>query len=198
MGSIQGLRSEGLALRAKEDTNLQISGYLGGVNKVLGGQIVQMIDQLQGIINERTKAYNGLVGKINQEVNGKGGLGDQGIKYCFSMVNNTIALIGAIKAGNAYQIAFAAIGFYQLYLDAKKAKLTGEAAIYDYEKMVSQLGFSDVDQNETLIGIGKSYEDAGAVTLVRARDGLMPRYKPLDPAAGVMGRRGYIGTLRRI
>ena len=71
MGSIQSLRSWALSSRANEDTDVQISGFLGNVNKSLGRQIVGILDQLQGVVGERTKAYNNLVSSINRTVEGK-------------------------------------------------------------------------------------------------------------------------------
>src|SRR6185295_12561965 len=101
MGSIQALRSEALAMRAKEDTALQVSAHLGSVNKSLGGQITSMIDQLQGVIAERTKAYNGMVTKINKAINGKGGMGDQGIKSTFQVVTVFMSIVSFIKNTDA-------------------------------------------------------------------------------------------------
>ncbi|MFN4151136.1 MAG: hypothetical protein ACK4IX_09345, partial [Candidatus Sericytochromatia bacterium] len=98
MGSIQALRSEALALRAKEDTNVQISGYLGQVNKSLGNQITQLLDQLQGVIKERTKAYNQLMSKINKTIIGKDGIGDTSIRAGIGMVNTlVVGVVSAVK-----------------------------------------------------------------------------------------------------
>jgi hypothetical protein len=104
MGVIQSLRSQATAVRAQEDTKLQVSGYLGTVNKSLGSQIDQLIDGLQGAINERTKAYNGITYKLTQQVSGKGGIGEQSIQLAFQFVKliQAIASLTSRKsAGNA-------------------------------------------------------------------------------------------------
>lgn len=96
MGVIQSLRSQATAVRAQEDTKLQVSGYLGNVNKSLGSQVDQLIDGLQGAINERTKAYNGIVSKLTQQVSGKGAIGDQGVQFAFQLVKSTISTASSI------------------------------------------------------------------------------------------------------
>ena len=88
MGSIQALRSEALAARSRDDTELQVSSYLGGVNKSLGGQILNMIDQLQGVVVERTKAYNKANAGLKQKVEKKGGLGDNMVQFGFQAVDS--------------------------------------------------------------------------------------------------------------
>lgn len=101
MGVIQSLRSQATAVRAQEDTKLQVSGYLGTVNKSLGNQIDQLIDGLQGAINERTKAYNGIVSKLTQQVSGKGGIGDQGVQFAFQLVKSIVATASSISMATA-------------------------------------------------------------------------------------------------
>jgi hypothetical protein len=189
MGSIQALRSEALALRAREDTSLQVSSHLGGVNKSLGGQITSMIDQLQGVINERTKAYNGMVTKLNKSINGKGGIGDQGIKSTFQAVNTVIAVASATK-GDVGAIIKATAGLAELILGFLGAQESMQSAILDYKKEISQIGFSDVDRAET------GFTTSGASGQVIIRDSLMPRYKAHQ--TGLFTKRGYAGTLRRI
>jgi hypothetical protein len=188
MGSIQALRSEALALRAREDTNLQVSAHLGSVNKSLGGQITSMVDQLQGVINERTKAYNATVTKLNKSINGKGGIGDQGIKATFQVVNTFMA-IAAATTGDTASIITAVSNVATLILGFLGAKESLSAAILDYKKEISQIGYSDVDSQET------GFTTAGASGMVNLRDSLMPRYKAHQPST--FGDRGYVGSLRR-
>ncbi|GIW23450.1 MAG: hypothetical protein KatS3mg068_2457 [Candidatus Sericytochromatia bacterium] len=101
MGVIQSLRSQATAARAQADTQMQVSGYLASVNKSLGTQVDQLIDGLQAAINERTKAYNGIVSKLTQQVSGKGGIGDQGVQFAFSLVKAIIATASSISMGTA-------------------------------------------------------------------------------------------------
>ena len=92
MGSIQALRSWALSSRANEDTDVQVSGFLGNVNKSLGKQIVGILDQLQGVIGERTKAYNSLVASINKSIDGKGGVAEKSIVGAFAGVKTLFSL----------------------------------------------------------------------------------------------------------
>jgi len=97
MGVIQSLRSQATAVRAQEDTKLQVSGYLSTVNKNLGGQISQLIEGLQNAINERTKAYNATTYKLTQTIQGKGGIGEQGIQFTFSLAKVLIGITSFAK-----------------------------------------------------------------------------------------------------
>jgi len=97
MGVIQSLRSQATAVRAQEDTKLQVSGYLSTVNKNLGGQISQLIEGLQNAINERTKAYNATTYKLTQTIQGKGGIGEQGIQFTFSLAKVLIGITNLAK-----------------------------------------------------------------------------------------------------
>jgi len=101
MGVIQSLRSQATASRAQADTQMQVSGYLGNVNKSLGSQVDQLIDGLQAVINERTKAYNGIVSKLTQQVQGKGGIGDQGVQFTFSLVKAITATASSVAMATA-------------------------------------------------------------------------------------------------
>lgn len=211
MGSIQALRSEALAMRAKEDTNVQISGYLGGVNKALGNQITQFLDTLQATIKERTKAYNQLMSKINKTILGKDGIGDKAIRAAFGMAN---AIVGAISGakGDTWGAAKAAAGILsiaQSYLDILATQETVKSATYDYQKAVSQLGnVGTMSPGDPKVVLPIS----GAAELLEKRDAIMPRFKPRDntyavgsafsggPAStwSLHDHRGYIGTLRRV
>lgn len=211
MGSIQGLRSEALALRAKEDTALQISSHLAGVNKSLGTQVTNLIDGLQGVIAERTKAYNQMVGKLNQSINGKGGVGDQGVKWAFQVVNVLVQATGVVQglptsSTNAGPIIASATSMAAQILQTVAINATLSGAYYDYEKAASQLGMNADDRPNTATpGNPRGYKHSGAVELVRIRDAIMPRYKALDQnwggwagASPATNNRGYIGTLRRL
>ncbi len=205
MGSIQGLRSEALAERAREDTNVQISGYLGSVNKGLGGQLSNLIDQLQGVISERTKAYTQIMqSKVKKTLEGKLGVGDAIVQNVFSIIRGTITAIGAAfgDAASALGVISAAASLAQSLLALGAAKFNYKSAALDYERAAAQLGVSD----DPAI----SPKSGGAVQLLDLRDSIMPRYKPIDPinqigfnASSTIGasnlkNRGYVGTLRRI
>lgn len=202
MGSIQALRSEALALRAKSDTDLEVSGFMSSVNKSLGGQITRMIDDLQGVINSRTQAYNGLVGQLNQAINGKGGVGDQGVKWAFQVVNTLVAAIGLITNPtnpNVAGIISTITSFITNILQQQAIQENLKSAHYDYEKMVSVLGYSSIDANLNVIAGAPNpdgFNHGGAVFLTSMRDSMMPRYKPKDPNFAI-NNRGYVGTLRR-
>lgn len=201
MGSIQALRSEALAMRAKEDTNMQVAGYLGTVNKTLGSQITNLIDQLQGIIKERTKAYNASMAKVHKDVEGKMGIGDVAVKQAFDIVRTILDIIGALvtEGGNALEVADAAAKVISGWLALESAKHNFNSAVYSYEKAASQLGLNSGEPTD----VGIPSRNAGAVKLVDLRDAIMPRYKPRDPAiatntANPAYDTGYVGTLRRV
>lgn len=213
MGSIQALRSEALALRAQEDTNMQISGYLGGVNKSLGNQITQLLDQLQATIKERTKAYNQLMSKVNKSILGKDGIGDKAIRSAFALANAVVGLISAIR-GDTYSLTTlvtTVIPFITTFLDIAATDHLMKAAVYDYQKAASQLG--NIGDMSSTPGLPNSPRTiGGAAELLEKRDAIMPRFKPNDTTYLVGNalqgnapstwnghdHRGYVGTLRRV
>lgn len=210
MGSIQALRSEAVAMRSKEDTEVQISAYLGGVNKSLGNQITGMIDQLQSVVLERTKAYNQGVANVKKSLEGKNGVCDQMIISAFGSVNQLIAFFSSLT-GSMWGIAQAALSLIGAILAGSSAKSALENKIladtYNYEKAISQLGFTKMDPTQISSSSGVPLSDAGTVNLVNKRDALSPRYKPLDTGwgttpktngVGAYSALGYVGTIRRV
>lgn len=214
MGSIQALRSEALAMRAKEDTNVQISGYLGNVNKALGNQITQFLDTLQATIKERTKAYNQLLSKVNKSLLGKDGIGDKSISASFAIANASIAAVAALLGSEddyAEGDLVTKLGaLASAFLNTMAISHTVKSATYDYQKAVSQLGNIGTMSPTTSPTINPPIP--GAVELLEKRDAIMPRFRPRDNtylvSASLQGNaaspwsrhdhRGYIGTLRRV
>lgn len=208
MSSVGALRSEAVAMRSKEDTEVQVSAYLGGVNKSLGSQITGMIDQLQAVVLERTKAYNQGIANIKKSLEGKGGVCDQMILTAFQGVNDFIALFSSFT-GSAWGIIQTVLKLVGAFIAGSSKKKELEMKIladtYNYEKAVSQLGFTRMDPSQITASGGVPLSDAGTVNLVNKRDALSPRYKPLDTNWGTgfqnngsFGTAGYVGTLRKI
>lgn len=232
MGSIQSLRSWALASRANEDTDVQISGFLGGVNKSLGRQIVDTMDKLQGVIAARTKSYNQLVGNLSRTVDGKDGIAVKAIQSAFTafrMIQSAIAIaVMAVKITNAkaadkpdmekeMAAMLVSIGGTAIanYLTGLGFKETVKSAVYDYEKMASQLGYVEFktrdwisDNNFTPFVpvsdplLNEAGLHTGASSYVDMRDALMPRSSATRQTNLVVrgGNPGatYIGTLRRL
>jgi len=166
MGSIQGLRSEALALRAKEDTNLQIAGHLGGVNKALGSQIVGMIDQLQGIIGERTKAYNASMIKLTQTINGKNGIGEKGMNVVFKTIGLALTVAGEISNPSATHLLAAGVDCVAIVADTIGLRATVNSAVFDYEKASSQLGYINIVRSvDSSVSLPSNTGDPGVVKL---------------------------------
>lgn len=208
MGSIAALRSEAMALRSKENTNFEVSAYLGGVNKGLGTQITGMIDQLQSTILERTKAYNQGIANVKKSLEGKGGVCDQMILSSFMAVNDVIALFSSFT-GSGWGIVQTVISVVGKLVagGSKKKELEMKilADTYNYEKAISQLGFTKVDPSQITGSGGVPMSDAGATSLLNKRDALSPRYKPKDTTWGINPKTngsfvssGYVGTLRKV
>lgn len=210
MGSIQGLRSWALATRANEDTDVQVSGFLGSVNKSLGKQIVDMIDQLQGVIGERTKAYNDLVASLNKTVDGKDGIGSKSILAAMGGIKVVGALMGLVtnsEGATATAGLAVATNLVQNFFTGKGLESTINSAVYDYERMASQLGYmviegpvpggNTADEKETFKRYGLN---SGASKFLDMRDALMPRYNKAKTSSGYIQYplQGYVGTLRRL
>ncbi|MFN8577408.1 MAG: hypothetical protein U0354_11165 [Candidatus Sericytochromatia bacterium] len=215
MGSIQALRSWALSSRANEDTDVQISGFLGNVNKALGKQIVSILDQLQGVVGERTKAYNNLVSSINRTIDGKGGIAEKAILGSFAGMKTIFMIpkivMGKFTASDLINFATSAIsnGLKKAEIDASIG-----GAIYDYEKMASQLGYATFRVTSGSINSDASselgpgmLEQSGLITgasrFLDMRDALMPRYNYQQTNLASPGsyayhsKKGFVGTLRR-
>lgn len=214
MGSIQSLKSWALAARANEDTDVQVSGYLGNVNKTFGRQLLDMIDKLQGIISQRTKAYNSLVNSINKAVEGKDGIGTKTALAGITAVRGTISAVMAATSGSTTGTIVAGVmgvitGVISSYFTGVSVKHSANAAVYDYEKMASQLGYYKAsrtipDDPATPVNEGQivniSDMVSGASMYLDLRDALMPRptTSHLNADYGYAPGRGTIGTLRRM
>jgi hypothetical protein len=214
MGSIQSLRSWALSSRANEDTDVQISGFLGNVNKSLGRQIVSILDQLQGVVAERTKAYNNLVSSVNRTIDGKGGIAEKAILGSFAGMR-TMFLIPKIVLGkvSAAEIITMVTSAISNGLKAQEIDASIGSAVYDYEKMSSQLGYSEfvvtggIDINTGAPAVlQQSGITTGASKFLDMRDALMPRYNYqvdiTSAATKALGyqyhqKKGFVGTLRR-
>lgn len=207
MGSIAALRSEAMAMRAKADTEVQISSYLGSVNKGLGTQINGMIDQLQSVINSRTKAYNGAVSNLKKSFEYKNGICESMTVNAITAVSKFVQMIFDYSSVASMSTLFSAIG--GAFTAASMSEKI-RADVYNYEKMVSQLGFTQVDPG-TVNADSPHLADAGTYTLLQKRDSLSPRYKSKDKnwlassnasylGGGVSSNNnnGYVGTLRRV
>lgn len=215
MGSIQALRSWALSSRANEDTDVQISGFLGNVNKGLGKQIIGILDQLQGVIDQRTKSYNTLVSSINKAIDGKSGIAEKAILGAFSGIRTMFAIaMFIIKPGDGKEMVKDLIDLVtssvKNLLTDKEVAASIAGAVYDYEKMASQLGYT-----VTVVKAGSDINDGappefkvsgietGASRFLDMRDALMPRYnRQVDlsnTAAGYQYHtaQGFVGTLRR-
>lgn len=197
MGSIQGLRSEAVALRAKTDTDLQISSHLGGVNKSLGSQLTGIIDQLQGVINERTKAYNTSMVNLARTINGKDGLGSKSMGVVFGLVGFTFDLIASPSdTATIVQAAFDAI---KIVSDIVALRYNINSAVYDYEKGVSQLGYTYISPGDSSQPSALDFaSDPGASQLLNARNALMPGYTSANERTHSGLRvKTYIGALKK-
>lgn len=215
MGSIQALRSWALASRANEDTDLQTSGFLSGVSKTLGNQIVGIIDQLQNVIEARTKTYNSLVSSINKAIDARGGVAEKAIKGTFQALNfiktTAASLIGQSRTPTLIPTLIPIIGgLAQTYLTKQSLISSVASAVYDYEKMMSQLGYLQStttyqDANGATVDVRTSNLNSGAVKFLDMRNSMMPKYQLFDDFADGQNSvyvpytyKGSIGSLRRV
>lgn len=211
MGSIAGLRSEAMALRSKENTGFEVSAYLGTVNKSLGTQITGMIDQLQSTILDRTKAYNQGISSLKKSLEGKNGICDQMLVSSFQAMSKVIEKFSA-ATGSAWGLLGVLVSAITGQADKVAMEAKIKADMYNYEKALSQLGFTRMDPQQVLTG-SVPLSDAGATSLLNKRDALSPRYKPKDINRGTgswiaaskkngnldtTGYTGYVGTLRKV
>ena len=228
MGSIQALRSEALAARSRDDTELQVATYLGGVNKSLGGQTLNMLDSLQQAVVAKTQAYNKAQVGLKMKIEKKGGLQDTMIQFGFKLIDSFIKQIAsvknivvlAVKLVKAYSANVAGLANFAKENAASLAALAfdlvsmatlyaSNSAMFDSIKHNVKSATYDYEKMVSQLGMMDkrptgivSTAAAGASRILDSRDALMPRYKPKQGgaifSAAYNTTGGYVGSLRKV
>ncbi len=143
MPAIQAMRSDALALRAKEDVQEKIPSFFNSVNKALGQNIIQGQDAAQQLAESRFTAANALAAQIRQKVDGQGGLSEliagAGVDLIKSTIEIALALLSKTTTQSALNTASSIANFL---LERESLKLQWEAAAATYAQWTVQAGYT--------------------------------------------------------
>lgn len=186
MPSINAMRSLALAGRAKEDILEKVPGFYNSVAQALGSAITQAQDNTQQVMDQRVGAANGMLAKVKQTVDGKGGIVETGIRNAIDLATAIIdTTLIALNPPNATQPTFAAQMAATLLSIAKVVTTqvafndTMDAAKYDYLQWSTNAGYTNgigIDGANVGDPGASDFESIGARGMATHRDALMPRY----------------------
>lgn len=115
MPAIQAMRSDALALRAKEDMQEKIPQFYNSVNQSLGQSIVQGQDAAEQLIEARFEAANKIAAELRQKLDGKGGLTELGVgmtmKTISQVLSTTLTLLGKTSTTKILELASSLANF---------------------------------------------------------------------------------------
>lgn len=143
MPAIQAMRSDALALRAKEDIQEKIPSFYNSVNQALGQSIIQGQDAAEQLINARFEAANKVAAELRQKLDGKGGLVELGVgmtmKLISSILTTTLALLGKTTTTKILELASALANFM---LEQAALREQWDAAVATYAQWTVQAGYT--------------------------------------------------------
>lgn len=204
MPAIQAMRSDALALRAKEDVQEKIPSFYNSVNQALGQSIVSGQDAAEQLVDSRFRAANQLSAQLRQKVDGQGALAEMtagaGMKLISTALSTILSILKKTTTTDAIQVASDIANFV---LEAKTLRLQWDAAAATYAQWTVQAGYAG---NGNLFG-GPTTNAMGGRGALRYRDGLTPRFTDRSSYSGsVLGVGGYetfyawasVGSISRI
>ena len=133
MPAIQAMRSDALALRAKEDMQEKIPQFYNSVNQSLGQSIVQGQDAAEQLIEARFEAANKIAAELRQKLDGKGGLTELGVgmtmKTISQVLSTTLTLLGKTSTTKILELASSLANFL---LEQSALREQWDAAVATY------------------------------------------------------------------
>lgn len=146
MPAIQAMRSDALALRAKEDVQEKIPSFFNSVNQSLGQAIVTGQDAAEQLLESRFSAANGVIAQVRQKVSGQGGIAEltagAGLKIISSALNIVLMIFSKTTTTDIIQIASDIANFM---IERKTLQLSWDAAAATYAQWVVQAGYAGQD-----------------------------------------------------
>lgn len=143
MPAIQAMRSDALALRAKEDVQEKIPSFFNSVNKSLGQNIVQGQDSAQAVAEARFAAANQLAATLRQKLDGEGGLAELVAGAGMDLINSSISLLLAILGKTTTQDLLDTASAISAFLSEREAlQLQWDAAAATFAQWTVQAGYT--------------------------------------------------------
>lgn len=143
MPAIQAMRSDALAMRAKEDVQEKIPSFFNSVNQSLGSNIVAGQDAAEQLLTARFQAANALAAQIRQKVDGQGALADMaagaGMKLISTALDVVLGILGKTTTTDAIQVASDIANFL---LERETLQLQWDAIAATHAQWTVQAGYT--------------------------------------------------------
>ncbi|PKL76909.1 MAG: hypothetical protein CVV27_07850 [Candidatus Melainabacteria bacterium HGW-Melainabacteria-1] len=143
MPAIQAMRSDALALRAKEDVQEKIPSFYNSVNQSLGQSVVTGQDAAEQLLEQRFQAANQIAAQLRQKVDGQGGLAEltagAGLKLISSALNTILMALSKTTTTDLIEIASDIANFL---IERKTLQLQWDAAAATYAQWTVQAGYT--------------------------------------------------------
>lgn len=143
MPAIQAMRSDALALRAKEDVQEKIPSFFNSVNKSLGQNIVQGQDSAQAVAEARFSAANQLAATLRQKLDGEGSLSELVAGAGMDLINSSVSLLLSLLNKTTTQDLLDTASAISAFLSEREAlQLQWDAAAATYAQWTVQAGYT--------------------------------------------------------
>lgn len=143
MPAIQAMRSDAMALRAKEDIQEKIPSFYNSVNQALGQSIIQGQDAAEQLISSRFEAANKIAAELRQKLDGKGGLTEQGVAMTMKLISSTLStILTVLGKSTTTKILDLASALANFMLEQAALRENWDAAVATYAQWTVQAGYT--------------------------------------------------------
>lgn len=175
MPAIQAMRSDALALRAKEDVQEKIPSFFNSVSQALGQNIISGQDNAEQLLEARFSAANALVGQIRQKVDGAGGISEMAAGAGFKLISSALStILSALSRTTTTDVSEMISAIANFVIESKILKLQWEAVAATHAQWVVQAGYSG--QNSSIDPALTGVAAIGGRGALKYRDAFTPRY----------------------
>ncbi|MGV3526107.1 MAG: hypothetical protein ACO1RX_17945 [Candidatus Sericytochromatia bacterium] len=181
MPAIQAMRSDALAMRAKEEVQEKIPSFYNSVSQSLGQSIVTGQDAAEQLLESRMQAANQIAAQLRQKIDGQAALAEltagAGTKLISSAISIFLSALSKTTVTDLLEIGSAIANFI---IERQTLQLQWDAAAATYAQWVVQAGFAGTGDF-----FGSSANAIGARGALKYRDSFTPRFTD---------RRSYAGS----
>lgn len=181
MPAIQALRSDALALKAKEDVQEKIPSFFNQVSQALGSSIVSGQDAAEQLIESRFNAANTLVGQLRQKMDGQGGIAELAAGASMKLISTALSsILSILKKTTTTDAANVLSDLAQFYSEVASLQYEWKAAAATYAQWAVQAGY--MGHGQAGLSTSTDTNAMGGRGAIKYRDALTPRFTD---------RRGY-------
>lgn len=173
MAAIQAMRSDAMAMRAKEDVQEKIPSFFNSVNQALGQNIIKGQDNAEAVIEARFKAANQIAAQLRQKIDGQQGVAEMaagaGMKLISSAIDVVLSVLSKTTTTDVIEIASAIANFI---IERETLQLQWDAVAATHAQWIVQAGYAG---QGSLFGSQDTFALGGRGAL-KYRDALTPRF----------------------